>query len=107
MKKMWNDRPRHIYVADTELGLLGCAPLKAGSSTWKAWWWYHNTPGNILLLYSITNLFYLLDSSHEGSVPGHQKTISRIPIDEGESLLNSPDKVRVRTNLGVHGTLLS
>lgn len=78
-KKSWTDRPKHIYVADVDLGLLGCAPLKAGSSTWKAWWWYHMTP----------------DMDHEGrSVPGHQGTISKIPVEHGEDLLNHPDKIR-------------
>lgn len=79
VKKSWEERPKHIYVADVDLGLLGCAPLKAGSSTWKAWWWYHLTP----------------DMDHEGrSVPGHQSTISKIPTEHGEALLNHPDKIR-------------
>jgi len=77
--KSWQERPRHIYVADIDLGLLGCAPLKAGSSTWKAWWWYHLTP----------------EMNHEGkSVPGHQNTISKIPLNQGEELLASDSKVR-------------
>lgn len=77
--KPWDERPSHIYVADVDLGLLGCAPLKAGSSTWKAWWWYHLTP----------------DINHDGkSVPGHQPRIARIPVQDGEDLLNNSNKIR-------------
>lgn len=51
--------------------MVGCAPLKAGSSTWKAWWWYHLTP----------------DLDHENhSVPGHQPRIAKIPIADGEKV---------------------
>ena len=63
-RKTWSQRPRHIYVADTELGLLGCAPLKAGSSTWKAWWWYHMTPGTCLYInfvHPFVRVIYLSD----------------------------------------------
>ena len=82
MKKTWTERPSHIYVADVDLGLVGCAPLKAGSSTWKAWWWFHLTP----------------DMNHEGkSVPGHQSTIAKIPVTNGEELLTAPNKVLLKT----------
>ena len=63
-------KPQNLTI-QTILGLLGCAPLKAGSSTWKAWWWYHLTP----------------DLDHENrSVPGHQPRIAKIPVDDGEKV---------------------